>query len=226
MKTGLLFLALSLAAHALDYKRDVMPIFKEKCYDCHSSQAKKVKGGLRLDDGEHFFKRFAKNEVVVPGDWDASYLFVTLVMPQHEKGAMPPKNKGDSLTEKEIRTVAEWIHEGAKIGREKGKAGPDNWHPEKLLKFKDGRVVTEQFGEAPKVEKVEPKWETWTNEEGKEIIARFHGLKKEKVDFELKNGKRVAYPLEKLSKESQAKVKALIAGGGMGMSAQEEMAPE
>lgn len=221
MKQIIFFLSLSVVAHALDYKRDVMPIFKEKCYDCHSSQAKKVKGGLRLDDEDHFFKRFAKNEVVVPGDWDASYLFVTLVMPQHEKGAMPPKNKGDSLTEKEIRTVAEWIHEGAKVGREKGKAGPDNWHPDKLLKFKDGRVVTEQFGEAPKVEKVERKWETWTNEEGKEIVARFHGLKKEKVDFELKSGKRVAYPLEKLSKESREKVKSLIAASGMGMSGQQ-----
>ena len=226
MKTTLLFFALSLAAHALDYKHDVMPIFKEKCYDCHSSQAKKVKGGLRLDDEEYFFKRFAKNEVVVPGDWDASYLFVTLVRSQHEKGAMPPKNKGESLTEKEIRTVAEWIHEGAKIGKEKGKAGPDNWHPDKLLKFKNGRIVTEQFGEAPKVEKVEPRWEVWINKEGKEITARFHGVKKEKVAFELKNGKRVDYPLGKLSKESRAKVKALIAGAGMGMSALEELAPE
>ncbi|MDC0310883.1 hypothetical protein OAL06_01510, partial [Akkermansiaceae bacterium] len=173
MKIALLLFALPLAVNALDYKRDVMPIFKEKCYDCHSSKAKKVKGGLRLDDEKLFSKRFAKNEVVVPGDWDASYLFVTLVMPRHEKGAMPPKNKGESLTEKEIRTVAEWIHEGAKIDGEKGKPGPANWHPDKLLKFKDGRVMTEQFGEAPKVEKLEPKWETWTNKEGRKITARF-----------------------------------------------------
>lgn len=209
MKAVSIFLGLSLAANALDYKRDVMPIFKEKCYDCHSSKAKKVKGGLRLDDEKHFFKRFTKNEVVVPGDWDASYLFVTLVMPQHEKGAMPPKNNGESLTEKEIRTVAEWIHEGAEIDGEKGKEGPENWHPDKLLKFKDGRVVTEQFGEAPKVEKQEPKWESWTNKEGKEITARFHGVAKEKVDFELKNGKRVSYPLEQLSKESRLRISAL-----------------
>lgn len=187
-----------------------MPIFKEKCYDCHSSKAKKVKGGLRLDDEKHFSKRFSKNEVVVPGDWDASYLFVTLVMPHHEKGAMPPKNKGESLTEKEIRTVAEWIHEGAKIDGEKGKPGPENWHPDRLLKFKDGRVVTEQFGEAPKVKKVEAKWEIWFNKEGKEITARFHGLVKDKVDFELKNGKRVSYPLEQLSAESQARIQGLI----------------
>lgn len=209
MKFLILILAASSVANALDYKRDVMPIFAEKCYDCHSSKAKKVKGGLRLDDENLFFKRFAKNDVVVPGDWDASYLFVTLVMPQHEKGAMPPKNKGDSLTEKEIRTVAEWIHEGAGIGKEKGKQGPDNWHPDQLLKFKDGRVVTEQFGEAPKVAKPKPKWETWTNQDGKKMTARFHGVVKGKVDFELKNGKRVSYPIEQLSKESQLRIKML-----------------
>jgi hypothetical protein len=210
MKIALLLFTLPLVGHALDYKRDIIPIFKEKCYDCHSSKAKKVKGGLRLDDEKLFSKRSAKNEVVVPGDWDASYLFVTLVMPQHEKGAMPPKNKGESLTEKEIRTVAEWIHEGAKIEGGKGKAGPENWHPEKLLRFKDGRVVTEQFGEAPKVKMLEAKWETWINKEGKKITARFHGLVKGKVDFELKNGKRVLYPLEQLSRESQLRIRALV----------------
>ena len=210
MKTTFLLYALSFTANALDYRQDIMPIFKEKCYDCHSSKAKKVKGGLRLDDEKHFSKRFSKNEVVVPGDWDASYLFVTLVMPRHEKGAMPPKNKGESLTEKEIRTVAEWIHKGAKIDGKKGKPGPENWHPDRLLKFKDGRVVTEQFGEAPKVKKVEAKWEIWSNKEGKKITARFHGLVKDKVDFELKNGKRMSYPLEQLSAESQARIQGLI----------------
>ena len=54
MKLILLFSFTVLSASALDYKRDVMPIFKEKCYDCHSDNAKKVKGGLRFDDEENF----------------------------------------------------------------------------------------------------------------------------------------------------------------------------
>ena len=126
MKSVIFFACTVLSAAALDYKKDVMPILKEKCYDCHSDKAKKVKGGLRFDDEEHFFKRFAKNDVVIPGDWDASYLFVTVVWPEHKKGAMPPKNKGERLTEKEIRTVAQWIHEGAKIDGEKERGGQMN----------------------------------------------------------------------------------------------------
>lgn len=205
MKPFLVLLGLSMPLAALDYKRDVMPIFENKCYDCHSSEAKKVKGGLRLDDEENFFKRFSKNDVVIPGDWDASYLFVTLVMPQHEKGAMPPKGKGDPLTEKEIMTVAQWIHEGAKIDGEKGKKGPDEMLPEKILRFKDGRLLKE--GEQPAPEPKEPEWEEWTNASGKKLMAKYHGVKLGKVSFELKNGKRVSYPLEQLSKESQSRIK-------------------
>lgn len=216
MKVTFLCLMMAVPAMALDYKRDVMPIFEAKCYDCHSSEAKKVKGGLRLDDEEHFLKRFAKNEVVVPGDWDASFLFVTIVRPEHEKGAMPPKNKGERLTEKEIRTVAQWIHEGAKIDGEKGKKGSDELDPEKILKFKDGRIVTEQFGSTPKV--IELEWEEWSNSKGVTITARFRGLSKGKVSLELKkSGKKVAYPLDQLSEESQAKAKKLGASSEMEM---------
>ena len=215
MKVMLLLICLLSCAHALDYKRDVLPIFKAKCFDCHSEEGDKITGGLRLDDEEHFLKRFGKNEVVIPGDWDASFLFVTVVRPQHEKGAMPPRNKGERLTEEEIMTVAQWIHEGAKIDGKKGKKGPDKWDPRKLLKFKDGRIVTEQFGPAPVV--VEPAWEKWTNARGVEIVARFRGLLKGKVNFELKGGKKVAYPLEQLSAESQARVKKRAAPSMMEM---------
>lgn len=215
MKVILAMVCLATCAQALDYKRDVMPIFKKKCFDCHSEEEGKVKGGLRLDDEEHFFNRFSKNEVVIPGDWDASFLFVTIVRPSHEKGAMPPKDKGERLSEEEIMTVAQWIHEGAKIDGKKGKEGPDEWDPKKLLKFKDGRIVTEQFGPPPAV--VEPAWEKWTNAKGAEIVARFHGLSKGKVNFELKDGKRVAYPLEQLSKVSQEKVKKLSSSSMMEM---------
>ena len=189
-----------------------MPIFEAKCYDCHSAEADKIKGGLRLDDEKHFAARLSKNDVVIPGDWDASYLFVTLVLPRDKKGSMPPKNKGEALTEEEVMLVAQWIHEGAKIDGKSGEKGPDEWDPAKTLKFKNGQIVTEQFGDTPEpVEPKKPAWLTWTNKEGKEIIARFQGLEDNKVAFELKSGTKVSYPLKDLSDESQEKIKALAA---------------
>lgn len=86
MRVLLAILCLVTCAQALDDKGDVMPIFKAKCYDCHSEEGAKVRGGLRLDDEDYFLKRFSKNEVVVPGDWDASFLFVTLVRRSMRRG--------------------------------------------------------------------------------------------------------------------------------------------
>lgn len=191
---------------ALDYERDILPIFEKKCFDCHSAEAKKIKGGLKLDDIEHFYKRFAKNDVVIPGDWDASYLFVTLVMDPEHDGAMPPDGKGDRLDEEEIMAVARWIHEGAAIGREKGDQGPDEWEPSKILKFHNGLLVKE--GEQAPVEEPppEPQWEDWTNGEGKKITAKFLKQENGKVRFELEGGRKVDYPFEQLSAESQARI--------------------
>lgn len=200
-------------AAALEYRKDVMPIFEAKCYDCHSAKSEKVKGGLRLDDPEGFLKRFAKNDVVVPGDWDASYLFVTITKPRGEKNAMPPKDKGDPLTPEEIMTVAKWIHEGAAIGREKGEKGGKDMDPEKILRFKDGVLVTENEGD-PEISVATPQAgpQEWTNRAGQKIIATFKALKDGKVHFVLENGRDAFYPLDRLSDESQAAIRKLAEG--------------
>ncbi|MGJ8642414.1 MAG: c-type cytochrome domain-containing protein [Luteolibacter sp.] len=204
---SLLFLALiATQSFALDYERDILPIFEKKCFDCHSAEAKKIKGGLKLDDEEHFYNRFAKNDVVIPGDWDASYLFVTLVMPLEEDGAMPPDGKGDRLNEEEIMAVAQWIHEGAKIGREKGDQGSDDMEPSKILKFHNGLLLKEGDQAPPEEAPPKPEWEDWTNSEGKKITAKYLKLENGKVRFELQGGKSVDYPLEQLSEESQTRI--------------------
>ncbi len=204
MKPIILLTLLATPCLALDYKRDILPIFEKKCFDCHSAEAEELKGGLRLDDEEHFFKRFAKNDVVVPGDWDASYLFVTVVIPPGEKGTMPPKNKGERLTEQEILKVAQWIHEGAKIGREKGDKGSDDLEPSKILKFHNGQLLRE--GEEAPVAEAMPEWEEWTNREGQKITAKFIKVANGKVSFELKGEKKVDYPLDHLSEESRKRI--------------------
>lgn len=205
-----LLLATTLPSLALDYEKDIMPIFEGKCYDCHSAESKKVKGGLRLDQPEQFYKRFSKNDVVIPGDWDASYLFVTITRPHEDKEAMPPKGKGDPLTPEEVMKVATWIHEGARVDREKGDKGSKEMDPEKILKFKDGVLAPEQFGvgaETPPEPEATPR--EWTNRDGKQIIATFKGLKDGKAHLVLENGKSAHYPLEKLSNKSQAEIKKL-----------------
>ena len=119
----LFFLLADQAATALDYEKDIMPIFEKKCGECHSRASGKTKGGLALDYPAHFHARFEKNSLVVPGDWDASYLFITLYRPEGDDDAMPPKGEGERLTPEEVALVQEWITEGAPINGERGARG-------------------------------------------------------------------------------------------------------
>lgn len=207
-----LFSALLISAvSGVEYEKDIMPIFMDKCADCHSTEADKVKAGLVFDDPERFHKRFAKNDVVIPGDWDASYLFVTLFRPPEAKEAMPPKGKGERLTADEVMLVMQWIADGAPINGEKGETG---FMPEDMnALFADLPPGT--FANAPELDAMQkettsiPSQEGWTNREGQTIQATFLGVEGDAVRLRLGNGTVVNYPIAKLSTESQARVAEL-----------------
>jgi hypothetical protein len=206
MAGGLLVVALIQPSAALDYEKDIMPIFEAKCADCHSAKAEKVKGGLKFDDPKHFQSRFEKNNVVVPGDWDASYLFITVFRPADAEEAMPPDGKGERLTAEEAKLVQQWINEGAPINGTRGKEGPELPADNDAL-----------FAHLPKGEKAEPATETkpappverdWTNREGKAIRATLLRVEDGNALLKLQNGTVYRYPIDKLSDESQAQLKA------------------
>src|SRR5690349_10316342 len=50
------------------FEKRVRPIFVEHCYSCHSTTAKKVKGGLLLDSRAGVVKGGESGAVVVPGE--------------------------------------------------------------------------------------------------------------------------------------------------------------
>ena len=188
-----MLLSISNPVGALEYEKDIMPIFEKKCSDCHSKTSKKIKGGLRLDDPEHFQKRFSKNDVVVPGDWDASYLFITLYRPADDEDAMPPKGKGERLTKEEVKLVQQWITEGAPINGQRGKRGK---MPEDEEKASPGLPDNATL----------PVEQSWTNREGKTIRATALRVEGDVVLLRMKNGRVYRYPVKNLSDESRAKL--------------------
>lgn len=195
MKAFSLFFACLLglpAAQALDYERDIMPIFVEKCADCHSNESGKAKGGFKVDDPEHLLGRLRKNNLVIPGDWDASYLFITLYRPADHEDAMPPKGKGERLTPDEVELVQRWITEGAPILGERGEKGT---MPEKPESDMAPETMTKTRGP-----------ENWTNTEGKTIVATLLRVDGDVALLRLANGTVHRYPVEKLSEESQARL--------------------
>ncbi len=182
---------LPLAAAALDYERDIMPIFEKKCADCHSRASGESKGGLILDDPKHLLGRLGKNSLVVPGDWDASYLFITLYRPADAEEAMPPRGKGERLTPEEVSLVQRWITEGAPILGERGARGAPIEAADAMEKEKE--LLPEPSSPS-----------SWTNREGKRLIATLLRVEGDVVVLRLANGTVHRYPIVHLSDESRA----------------------
>ncbi len=94
-----------LSADEVDYERDVVPILKTHCYDCHGPDTQE--SALRLDSVQAALQGGDSGErVVVPGKSAASYL-VELVTSTDVKRRMPPE--GDRLSDGEVKIIQRWI---------------------------------------------------------------------------------------------------------------------
>ena len=111
-KTLILTLALALggafqaSAAKVDFVKQIQPLLKEACYECHG--AKKKKGGLRLDAKEFAFE---EDYVIAPGKPTESELYTRVTLPADHDDIMPPK--GDPLSKDKVELLKKWIEEGA-----------------------------------------------------------------------------------------------------------------
>ena len=87
----------------------VRAIFAHNCYKCHGD--KKVKGELRLDRRNFFFKGGENGPVIVAGNTAESELYRRITLPSKHKDAMP--SKGKKLSENDISIINFWIQKGA-----------------------------------------------------------------------------------------------------------------
>jgi WD40 repeat protein len=103
--------AASAAKGPVSFINDVAPVLKEKCYGCHG--AKNPKGKLDMTKYETFRKGGTKDDPIVPGKPDDSYLM--MVLTATDKKRMPPKESGDPLPKDKLDLIERWITEGAKL---------------------------------------------------------------------------------------------------------------
>jgi hypothetical protein len=93
----------------MDFERDVLPIFKSRCYSCHD--VRKHKAGLRLDVKAIALRGGESGKAaVVPGDSKKSELIRRIVSSDTEE-YMPPE--GARLAATEVKTLRDWIDGGA-----------------------------------------------------------------------------------------------------------------
>jgi Protein of unknown function (DUF1549)/Protein of unknown function (DUF1553)/Planctomycete cytochrome C len=91
------------------FESKIRPVLVEHCYECHSAQSKKVKGGFLLDSRAGIRKGGDTGPAIAAGDPEAS-LLVEAIRHKSEDLAMPPKKK---LPPEHISALEAWVKMGA-----------------------------------------------------------------------------------------------------------------
>src|SRR5262245_30883006 len=94
------------------FEKKIRPVFVQHCYKCHSAQARKLKGRLRIDTLAGIRKGGESGPLFVPGKPKESLLVTVL---RHKDRGMPPDGK---LPDSIINDVVGWIERGAALPRE------------------------------------------------------------------------------------------------------------
>lgn len=179
-----LFILTTGTASAVDYKTQVAPIFRNKCYACHSEARNKIKGKVALDDSR-ITETIGEGKHIIPGEAMKSTMYINCTLPNDDADVMPPDGK-NRLTQAELDVLKAWITEGASLTG--GGAAPA---PAPASAPAAGGVMK------------------WTSNDGKVIEAEFMGLQGDGVLLKLPStGVTHIVPLTRLSPESQAQAKS------------------
>jgi hypothetical protein len=91
------------------FEKHIRPVLAEHCYECHSTQSRKLKGQLLLDSQPGISKGGAGGAVLIPGDVEKSRLIQAVRWTDNDL-AMPPKGK---LSPQQIERLEQWVKMGA-----------------------------------------------------------------------------------------------------------------
>ena len=90
----------------------IRPLLEQHCFECHSHQAKKVKGGLVLDSRQGWETGGESGTAIIPGRPEESLLIKSV---RYEDLEMPPDGR---LSDGEVELLVEWVSTGAYDPRE------------------------------------------------------------------------------------------------------------
>jgi len=99
----------STTADEVTFERDIRPILRAHCFDCHGA-TEEPKGGLDLRQVRRMQKGGESGAAIVAGDPDSS-----LLIERVRSGEMPPGEM--KLTPQELETLTQWIADGATTAR-------------------------------------------------------------------------------------------------------------
>lgn len=101
----------------VDFERDIAPIFRQHCLECHN--AEEAKADFRVDDRDTVFG------YVYEGDLESSSLYIDYLISEDDDMLMPPRGHGGPLSPAELALIRIWIEEGAAWPDEANVVQPD-----------------------------------------------------------------------------------------------------
>jgi len=91
------------------FEKKIRPILVDNCFECHSVESKKLKGGLLVDSRHALLKGGDSGPAILPGDPEKSLLIIA-VRQTNKDLQMPPKQK---LSKSQIADLETWVKMGA-----------------------------------------------------------------------------------------------------------------
>lgn len=94
----------------VEFRREILPLLSDRCFQCHGPDSAAREADLRLDD-----RSVAVDElgVIVPGDPDSSELIRRINSPDPSEVMPPPDAHKEPLTAANRQKIAVWIRAGA-----------------------------------------------------------------------------------------------------------------
>jgi uncharacterized protein DUF1553/uncharacterized protein DUF1549/cytochrome c len=96
------------------FEKTVRPILIKRCYECHSVESGKSKGGLLIDSRDAVLKGGDNGPALIAGNLEKSHI-IESVRYKNEDLQMPPKG---AMPAAEVKALEEWVKMGAPDPRE------------------------------------------------------------------------------------------------------------
>src|SRR5205814_10331406 len=123
---------------AVDFARDIKPIFAKRCVSCHGPDT--AEASLRLDNKRDALRGGNSGAALLAGEGDKSRLVQYVAGTAEDETIMPPE--GERLLETEVALIRAWVNQGVKWPDEPPGARPhsDLWSLQPIARPKPPAV--------------------------------------------------------------------------------------